>query len=141
MKTLSVRLPESIVTEIDAESGRRKLSKSDIVRERLLAGLGTGDGRRKVMNPSESVKPIGYLKSHTAEALRAVCERQRTMVITQHGEAKAVLQDIVSYERLQESLALLKILAQSSKSVANGRIRPLKAAFASARKRIKTNGA
>jgi Arc/MetJ-type ribon-helix-helix transcriptional regulator len=38
MKTLTVRLPESIVAEIDAESRRRKLSKSDIVRERLQAG-------------------------------------------------------------------------------------------------------
>ena len=68
------------------------------------------------MKLSESVKPISYLKSHTAEALRDVSEGQRTMVITQHGEAKAVLQDIVSYEQTQESLALLKMLAQSAKS-------------------------
>ena len=38
MKTLTVRLPEAIVAEIDAEARRRKLSKSDIVRERLQAG-------------------------------------------------------------------------------------------------------
>lgn len=37
MKILTVRLPESIVAEIDAESRRRKLSKSDVVRERLQA--------------------------------------------------------------------------------------------------------
>ncbi|TXS91916.1 type II toxin-antitoxin system Phd/YefM family antitoxin [Parahaliea maris] len=42
------------------------------------------------------------------------------MVITQHGEAKAVLQDIVSYEQTQESLALLKMLAQSSQSIQAG---------------------
>ena len=35
MKTLTVRLPESVVAEIEAESRRRKLSKSDVVRERL----------------------------------------------------------------------------------------------------------
>jgi Arc/MetJ-type ribon-helix-helix transcriptional regulator len=35
MKTLTVRLPEGLVAEIEAESRRRKLSKSDIVRERL----------------------------------------------------------------------------------------------------------
>jgi len=35
MKTLTVRLPESLVSEIEAESRRRKLSKSDVVRERL----------------------------------------------------------------------------------------------------------
>lgn len=89
------------------------------------------------MKLSEAVKPISYLKSHTAEALRDVSEGQRTMVITQHGEAKAVLQDIASYEQTQESLALLKMLAQSSKSIREGRSKPVKKAFADIRKRIK----
>jgi prevent-host-death family protein len=89
------------------------------------------------MKLSESVKPISYLKSHTAEALRDVSEGQRTMVITQHGEAKAVLQDIASYEQTQESLALLKMLAQSSRNIQEGRSKPIKRAFADIRKRIK----
>ena len=37
MKTLTVRLPEALVSEIEGESRRRKLSKSDVVRERLSA--------------------------------------------------------------------------------------------------------
>lgn len=90
-----------------------------------------------VVKLSELVKPISYLKSHTAEALRDVSEGRRTMVITQHGEAKAVLQDIVSYEQTQESLALLKMLAQSSKSIREGRSKPAKKAFADIRKRVK----
>ncbi len=89
------------------------------------------------MKLSASVKPISYLKSHTAEALRDVSDNQRTMVITQHGEAKAVLQDIVSYEQTQESLALLKMLAQSSKSIQEGRSKPVKKAFADIRKHVK----
>jgi prevent-host-death family protein len=89
------------------------------------------------MKLSESVKPISYLKSHTAEALRDVSEGQQPMVITQHGEAKAVLQDIASYEQTQESLALLKMLAQSSKCIQEGRSKPVKKAFADIRKRVK----
>jgi len=89
------------------------------------------------MKLSESVKPISYLKSHTAEALRDVSEGQRTMVITQHGEAKAVLQDIVSYEQTQESLALLKMLSQSAKSIKEGRSKPVHKAFADIRKQVK----
>jgi PHD/YefM family antitoxin component YafN of YafNO toxin-antitoxin module len=58
-------------------------------------------------------------------------------VITQHGEAKAVIQDITSYEQLQESLALLKMLAQSSKSIQEGRSKPLKNGFADVRKHIR----
>jgi len=88
------------------------------------------------MKLSESVKPISYLKSHTAEALREVSERQRTMVITQHGEAKAVLQDIASYEQTQESLALLKMLAQSARSIREGHTKPLKKAFADIRSHL-----
>jgi Arc/MetJ-type ribon-helix-helix transcriptional regulator len=38
MKTLTVRLPEALVAQIEAESRRRKLSKSDVVRERLTEG-------------------------------------------------------------------------------------------------------
>ena len=35
MKTLTVRLPERLVSEIEAESRGRNCSKSDVVRERL----------------------------------------------------------------------------------------------------------
>jgi Arc/MetJ-type ribon-helix-helix transcriptional regulator len=35
MKTLTVRLPEQLVADIEAESRGRKCSKSDVVRERL----------------------------------------------------------------------------------------------------------
>lgn len=87
--------------------------------------------------PGEAVKPISYLKRHTAEALRDVNASQRTMVITQHGEAKAVLQDVASYEQIQESLALLKMLAQSSQCIREGRSKPVKTAFADIRNHIK----
>jgi prevent-host-death family protein len=88
------------------------------------------------MKLSESVKPISYLKSHTAEALREVSDGCRAMVITQHGEAKAVLQDIGAYEETRESLALLKMLAQSTKSLAEGRTKPVRKAFGDVRRRV-----
>jgi len=89
------------------------------------------------MKLSESVKPISYLKSHTAEILRDVAQSRRTVVITQRGEAKAVLQDIISYEQTQESLALLKMLAQSSNSLQAGRSKTVKQTFSDVRKQIK----
>ena len=58
-------------------------------------------------------------------------------MITQHGEAKAVIQDIASYEQTQESLALLNMLTQSSKSIQEGRTKPLKKAFANVRKQTR----
>jgi Arc/MetJ-type ribon-helix-helix transcriptional regulator len=41
MKRLTVRLPEALVAQIEAESRRRKLSKSDVVRERLTRAEGS----------------------------------------------------------------------------------------------------
>ena len=41
MRTLTVRLPEAIVAKIEAESRRRNLSKSDVVRERLAGAEGS----------------------------------------------------------------------------------------------------
>lgn len=45
MKTLTVRLPEALATEIEAESRGRKVSKSDVVRERLNRGGRSPRGR------------------------------------------------------------------------------------------------
>ena len=88
------------------------------------------------MKLSESVKPISYLKSKTAEAVRDVGQG-RAMVITLHGEARAVLQDITDYEQTQETLALLKMLALGQKDLEAGRKKPVKRAFANVRKLIR----
>ena len=55
MKTLTVRLPEPLAAQIDAESRRRQVSKSDVIRERLEAGA----GRRQA--ESTSLDAIGDL--------------------------------------------------------------------------------
>ncbi len=82
------------------------------------------------MKLSERIKPISYLKAHTAKIIGELSARRGTMVITQNGQAKAVVQDIDTYEQMQESLAMLKLLAQSQKSAEAGRVKPLKKAFA-----------
>ena len=76
------------------------------------------------MKLSESVKSISYLKARASEVLGQVATEGKTFIITQHGEAKAILQDIASYEQTQESLALLKLLAQSNQSLEEGRTKP-----------------
>jgi prevent-host-death family protein len=58
------------------------------------------------MKYSSSVKPISYLKANAAAVLKDLSEQREPLVITQNGEAKAVLQDIASYEETQATLAL-----------------------------------
>ena len=77
------------------------------------------------MRYSSQVKPISYLKANAAEVLTNLAEQREPMVITQNGEAKAVLQDIASYEETQETLALLKILALGTAEVAAGKVKPV----------------
>lgn len=89
------------------------------------------------MKLSQSIKPISYLKQNTAEAVREVSESHNPMVITQNGEAKAVLMDIAEYEQTQETLALLKMIAQSKADYSAGEHKPVKKAFSDIRKRIK----
>jgi len=74
---------------------------------------------------SSQVKPISYLKANAAEVLTQLAENRAPLVITQNGEAKAVLQDLASFEETQETLALLKILALGQRDVEAGRVKPV----------------
>ena len=75
------------------------------------------------MRLHQSIKPISYVKAHAADVIRDVAETGNPLVITQNGEAKAVLMDIREYDAMRESLALLKMLAVSSREVKQGRTR------------------
>ena len=88
------------------------------------------------MKSSESIKPISYLKAHASEIIRDVFKNHKTMIITQNGEAKVVLQDIKQYEKTEETLALLKILVMSNKNLEEGKVKTADKAFKNIRKRI-----
>ena len=77
------------------------------------------------MRYSSQVKPISYLKANAAEVLLQLAEQRQPMVITQNGEAKAVIQDVASFENTQETLALLKILALGNQEIAAGKVKPV----------------
>lgn len=74
------------------------------------------------MHLSEDIKPISYLKAKTADVIKGVNENQRAVFITQNGEAKAVVQDIKSYENMQNTLSLLKLIIQSENDIGNSNV-------------------
>jgi len=78
------------------------------------------------MKYSTQIKPISYLKANAAEIVRELAEQRKPLVITQNGEAKAVIQDVASYEETQETMALLKILALGNRQIEEGRTIPAK---------------
>ena len=81
------------------------------------------------MKYSDQIKPISYLKANTAEILRRMAEHREPVIITQNGVAKAVLQDVVSYEQTQETMALLKILALGNRQIERGKVVPANVAI------------
>lgn len=74
------------------------------------------------MKLSSRIKPISYLKAHAAEIVRTLEVEQEPLIITQNGEAKVVMQDIGSYEEMQETFALLKILALGNGQIEAGKV-------------------
>ena len=88
------------------------------------------------MKLSTNIKPISHLKAHTAKLVRRLADEREPLVITQNGEARAVLQDVASYEQTQETLALLKVLALGVRQVEQGRVVPARDVVALLRERI-----
>jgi prevent-host-death family protein len=88
------------------------------------------------MKLSTAVKPISYLKAHASELIRDIANTRQTLIVTHNGEAKVVVQDIRSYERMQETLALLKILTRSKQNIRRRRSKSMDDAFDSLEKRI-----
>ena len=91
------------------------------------------------MTLSDRIKPISYLKAHAAEVIRTLGDQPEPLIITQNGEAKAVVQDIASYERTQESLALLKILALGDREIEAGQVEDAADVIARLRKRYQAD--
>jgi len=87
------------------------------------------------MKYSTRVKSISYVKANAADLIRELGENREPLIITQNGEAKAVMQDVATYEQDQETLALLKILALGRRQVEEGRTVQADVAFRRLRER------
>ncbi|MBI4475243.1 MAG: type II toxin-antitoxin system Phd/YefM family antitoxin [Acidobacteria bacterium] len=81
------------------------------------------------MNLKRDIKPITYLKSRTAQVVREVNEERRTMVITQNGEAKMVIMGVEEYDQLQNSIAILKLVARAENEIRSGKTIPQEDVF------------
>ena len=94
--------------------------------------------QENLMKLSEAIVPISYAKTHTSKLLMDINRDRTPVVITQNGRARAVLMDLASYEDIQESLALLKIVAQGREDVRERRHQPFREAFAQVRKTLRS---
>ena len=90
------------------------------------------------MNFKDDIKPISYIKTNAADMLKRVNETHNPIVITQNGEAKAVLLDTESYQEMLNTIGILKLISQSEKDIEEGRLLKNAAVFRELKKNIKS---
>jgi len=74
-----------------------------------------------MINLVQDLKPISYVKAHTTEIVKYVEESKSPVVITQNGEAKAVIIDINTYQNTINAINLAKLLSFGEKDIQNGK--------------------
>ena len=75
-----------------------------------------------MLNLAQDIKPISYVKAHTAEIMKQIKEKNNPIVITQNGEAKAVLMDVKHYQGIIDTINLIKIISIGENDIKNNRI-------------------
>ena len=82
------------------------------------------DMEGNMVNLAQDLKPISYVKSHTKEIVNYVRDSGTPVVITQNGEAKAVIIDIDSYQKTINAVHLAKLLSFGEKDIKSGNMIP-----------------
>ncbi len=78
---------------------------------------------------------LSDFKARASQLLDEINASQRPLVITQNGAAAAVVQGYESYQRMQDSVALLRLMVQGEADIKKGRLTPQREIFSSLRKR------
>ena len=61
----------------------------------------------------KNIKPISYIKANAAKVLDHVCWFHAPYIVTQNGEARGVILDVDTYQKMQDGLEFFKLFAQS----------------------------
>ena len=90
------------------------------------------------MNTKEDIRPVSYIKANTADVLNQITKTHRPVIITQNGEAKAVLIDTESYDSMRNALGILKLISMAEKDIRDNKITIQDDFFSSIDRRLKT---
>jgi len=88
------------------------------------------------MNTKQDIKPISFVKANAANLLDQVNKTRRPVIITQNGEAKAVLLDTESYDSMQNAIGILKLISMGEKDVKEGKIAEQNSFFATVENKV-----
>jgi prevent-host-death family protein len=91
------------------------------------------------VNLRGNIKPISYIKANAAQMMKYVNERKNPVIITQNGEAKAVLVDIETYQDTEDAFSLMNIIKIAEKDIKSGNVKKADEVFKNLKKRIVEN--
>jgi prevent-host-death family protein len=90
------------------------------------------------VNLKADIRPISYIKTNAADMMKYVNENKNPIIITQNGEAKAVLMDVDSYQDMQNAFSLMGIIKGAEKEIERKEYKESDVVFNELRKRIKS---
>ena len=85
---------------------------------------------------SDPIISLSDFKSDASQWLKRLQEDSESVVLTQNGRASAVVQSYETFQRQQQALLMLKMLAQGEADIAAGRLIPQEEVFAKLRERF-----
>jgi prevent-host-death family protein len=85
---------------------------------------------------SEDVLSLSQFKADAARLLDQVRDEPATLVLTQNGRARAVVQDYEQYQARERAMLLLKLMAEGERDVSTGDTRSQAEVFAELRQRL-----
>ncbi|MFT4926540.1 MAG: prevent-host-death family protein [Phenylobacterium sp.] len=88
------------------------------------------------MSIASHIKPISYLKANAAKIARELQSDGAPYIITQNGEAAMVVQSVEEYERKENTIAMLQMIAQAEQDIAAGNTINKDVAFANVREKL-----
>jgi len=90
------------------------------------------------VNLKADIKPISYIKTNAADMMKYINENKNPIIITQNGEAKAVLIDVESYQDMQNAFSLMGIIKEAEIEIERGDYKESDTVFAELKKRVKS---
>jgi prevent-host-death family protein len=88
------------------------------------------------INLQEDIRPISYIKTNAAEMMEYINTHKNPIIVTQHGEARGVLLDVESYQKMINAMSLMSLLQVSETAITEGKIRNHDDVFAELGQRI-----
>lgn len=85
---------------------------------------------------TEAIISLSEFKADASQWLKQLQEGGQAVVLTQNGRGSAVVQSYESYQRMQQTLLMLKIVAQGEADIRAGRITPQDEVFANIRAKL-----